>query len=182
MFWYWVLGIVAGLMAISLALPITRRIWAFHFYAGKYVLFWLLDVIRLRKLWFKIRGRRYVKLTRPIMIRLFCEDMGPTFIKFGQIVASSSGLFPDRYVKEFQKCLDRVRPFSFAEVEEIIGAELGAEKAAQLTNVQAKPLASASIAQVHTAELSDGTKVVVKVQRPGIQGRVAADMKIMRFM
>jgi predicted unusual protein kinase regulating ubiquinone biosynthesis (AarF/ABC1/UbiB family) len=182
MFWYWVLGIVAGLMAISLALPITRRIWAFHFYAGKYVLFWLLDVVRLRKLWFKVRGRRYVKLTRPIMIRLFCEDMGPTFIKFGQIVASSSGLFPDRYVKEFQKCLDRVRPFSFEEVEEIIGEELGAEKAAQLTNVQAKPLASASIAQVHTAELADGTKVVVKVQRPGIQGRVAADMKIMRFM
>jgi predicted unusual protein kinase regulating ubiquinone biosynthesis (AarF/ABC1/UbiB family) len=182
MFWYWLLGVLAGLVAISLALPITRRIWAFHFYAGKYVSFWLMDVIRLRWLWFKLRGRRYSRLTRPVMIRLFCEDMGPTFIKFGQIVASSAGMFPDRYVKEFQKCLDRVRPFSFEEVEEIIREELGAEKAAQLTNVQPKPLASASIAQVHTAELADGTKLVVKVQRPGIQSRIAADMKIMRFM
>ncbi len=182
MFWYWFLGVLAGLVVLSLIIPITRRIWAFHFYAAKYVLFWFLDVIRLRKLWFKLTGRRYVKLTRPLMMRLFAEDMGPTFIKFGQIVASSAGMFPDRYVNEFRKCLDRVRPFAFDEVQKIIREELGEEKAAGLTDVDPKPLASASIAQVHTAKLADGTDVVVKVQRPGIDSRVAADMKIMRTM
>ncbi len=182
MFWYWFLGIFAGIVALTLALPLTRRIWAFHFYAFKYILFWFLDVLRLRKLWFKLTGRRYVKLTRPLMLRLFCEDMGPTFIKFGQIVASSSGMFPDRYVAEFKKCLDRVRPFSFADVTKTIQADLGPEKAADLVNIEPKQLASASIAQVHTAELKDGTKVVVKVQRPGILGRVKQDMRIMRVI
>jgi len=182
MFWYWVLGIVAGLVAVSVLLPTTRRIWAFHLYAFKYLLLWLLDLVRLRRLWFAIARRPYHRLTRPEMIRLFCEDMGPTFIKFGQIVASSGGMFPDRYVKEFQKCLDRVRPFPFEQVEEIVHAELNGEKGGRLTNIDSKPLASASIAQVHTAELEDGTKVVIKVQRPGIEGRIAADMRIMRTM
>jgi predicted unusual protein kinase regulating ubiquinone biosynthesis (AarF/ABC1/UbiB family) len=182
MFWYVFLGVFASLFVISLVIPTTRRIWAFHFYAFKYIFFWFLDLIWLRRLWFKITGRRYVKLTRPIMLRLFAEDMGPTFIKFGQIVASSSGMFPDRYVKEFQKCLDRVRPFPFEQVEQIIREELGDEKSKELVEIDGKPLASASIAQVHTAELADGTKVVVKVQRPGIQQRIAADMRIMRTM
>lgn len=182
MFWYVLLGVVAGLFLISVALPVPRRIWSFSLHVCKYIGLWLLDVTRLRKLWFKIVGRRYVKLTRPLLARLFCEDMGPTFIKFGQIIASSSGLFPERYVAEFQKCLDRVRPFSFAEVMQTIEADLGEEKAAQLTDIEAKPLASASIAQVHTASLSDGTEVVIKVQRPGVLARTKADMKIMRFM
>lgn len=180
MFWYWFLGVFGSLLVLSFVIPTTRRIWVFHFYAFKYLLFWFLDVIRLRPLWFKLTGRRYVKMTRPLAMRLFAEDMGPTFLKFGQIVASSSGMFPDRYVKEFQKCLDRVRPFGFDEVQQIIRDELGEEKARELISIEPKPLASASIAQVHTAELSDGTKVVVKVQRPGIQRRIAADMRIMR--
>ena len=182
MFWYVFLGVLAGLFLISVALPVPRRIWSFSLHVVKYIWLWLLDVTRLRKLWFRATGRRYVELTRPLMARLFCEDMGPTFIKFGQIIASSSGLFPERYTSEFQKCLDRVRPFGFDAVKQIIEADLGDEKAAQLTDVDPKPLASASIAQVHTASLSDGTKVVVKVQRPGVIARTVADMKIMRFM
>jgi predicted unusual protein kinase regulating ubiquinone biosynthesis (AarF/ABC1/UbiB family) len=182
MFWYVTLGVLAALFLISVILPVPRRIWAFFLYSAKYFWLWIADVIQLRRLILKISGRRYVKLTRPVLIRLFCEDMGPTFIKFGQIIASSSGLFPDRYTKEFQKCLDRVRPFAFEEVERIIRDELGPERAAKLLELEAKPLASASIAQVHTATLDDGTKVVVKVQRPGIDGRTRADMKIMRAM
>jgi predicted unusual protein kinase regulating ubiquinone biosynthesis (AarF/ABC1/UbiB family) len=108
--------------------------------------------------------------------------MGPTFLKFGQIIASSAGLFPDEYVKEFQKVLDRVRPFSFEDVQRTLVEDLGAEKAARLREIEPRPLASASIAQVHTATLDDGTRVVVKVQRPGIAARTAADMKILRFM
>ncbi|MBA3503709.1 MAG: AarF/ABC1/UbiB kinase family protein [Deltaproteobacteria bacterium] len=108
--------------------------------------------------------------------------MGPTFIKFGQIIASSAGMFPDAYVKEFQKVLDRVKPFPFADVQRTLGEELGSEKAAHLIDIEPKQLASASIAQVHTAKLRDGTPVVIKVQRPGIIPRCMADMKLMRTL
>lgn len=169
--WLIVLAVAAALVLVTIAFPTPRRLWAFCLYAWKYVFLWLFDVLRLRR-------RRY---TRPVLMRLFCEDMGPTFIKFGQIVASSSGIFPKRYVAEFQKCLDRVRPFPFAEVKQILDEELGAERAAKLVDLEPTPLASASIAQVHTAKLPDGTPIVVKVQRPGIQGRIDADMRIMKI-
>ncbi len=181
MFWYVLLGVVVGLLLLSLAVSTPRRVWSFHVHALKYVLLWLGDVVRLRPLILRLSGQPWTPLTRPVAMRLFCEDMGPTFIKFGQIIASSSGMFPDRYVAEFQKCLDRVRPFSFTDVQQILIEELGEEKAAELASIDPRPLASASIAQVHTAQLRDGTKVVVKVQRPGIQARMEADMRIMRL-
>src|SRR5262245_41366406 len=68
-------------------------------------------------LWRRLRGERDLG---PELVRRAFEDLGPTYIKLGQIVASSHGLFPQRYTVEFQKCLDRVRPFSFAEVQETI--------------------------------------------------------------
>jgi aarF domain-containing kinase len=181
MFWYVLLGIAVASLLVTLVLPVPRRIWAFSLTAAKYAGLWFFDLIRIRRLVFAVRGRPYRRLTRPVLFRLFCEDMGPTFIKFGQIVASSAGLFPDAYVKEFQKVLDRVRPFSFADVQRILVEDLGAEKAAALRDIAHKPLASASIAQVHTATLADGSSVVIKVQRPGIAARTAADMKILRF-
>lgn len=193
-----VLGSLAVLVALSLALPTWRRVWAFNLRVLKYLALWLLDVCRVRLLWMKLTGRPYVRLTRPVMARSFCEDMGPTFIKFGQIVASSAGFFPDRYVVEFHKCLDRVRPFPFADVRAIIESDLGAERAAQLTDIDPEPLASASIAQVHTALLRTDldespnesadepahgpVQVVIKVQRPGIERLVEVDMRIMRVM
>lgn len=180
MLWYVLLGAAAGLIVMILLLPTWRRIAAFQLTLVRYMVLWLLDLIQLRRQWLALSGRPYVKLTRPIMMRLFCEDMGPTFIKFGQLVASSAGMFPDAYVKEFQKCLDRVRPFGFDAVERILASELGEEKAAELIDIDPRPLASASIAQVHTAKLADGTQVVIKVQRPGIDKRTAADMRIMR--
>jgi predicted unusual protein kinase regulating ubiquinone biosynthesis (AarF/ABC1/UbiB family) len=178
MFWYFFLGALAGVLGLSVILPVPRRLWAFVLYSAKYFWLWLFDRIGVRRLFV----RPYEKLSRPRLIRMFCEDMGPTFIKFGQIVASSAGMFPDAYVKEFQKVLDRVKPFAFEDVKRTLIAELGNEKAGHLVDIEAKPLASASIAQVHTALLRDGTKVVIKVQRPGIAARCAADMKIMVFV
>ena len=184
MFWYVFLATLAVLVLLSVALPVPRRVWALFIYTSKYFWLWVADALRLRKLVFVISGNgdKYVKLTRPMLIRMWCEDMGPTFIKFGQIIASSAGMFPDAYVKEFQKVLDRVKPFPFSDVQRSLDEELGAEKAAQLVDLDPKQLASASIAQVHTASLKDGTKVVIKVQRPGIIGRCMADMKLMRFL
>ena len=91
-------------------------------------------------------------------------------------------MFPDAYVKEFQKVLDRVKPFPFEAVQRTLDEELGAEKAAHLVDIAPRQLASASIAQVHSANLRDGTPVVIKVQRPGIVARCMADMKLMRML
>lgn len=182
MFWYLLLGALAIWLLLTIALPVPRRIWAFSLITAKHVWLWFADTIGLRRVWFAITGRnaKYVKLTRPVLLRMMCEDLGPTFIKFGQIIASSAGMFPDPYVKEFQKVLDRVKPFPFEDVQRTLVEDLGAEKAAHLVDIDRKPLASASIAQVHTAKLRDGTSVVIKVQRPGIIARCMADMRIMR--
>src|SRR5689334_22370102 len=182
--WYLVLAVAALFLVLSVALPVPRRIWAVGLISTKYFFLWLVDALFLRKLGYILTGQgsKYVKLTRPALIRMWCEDLGPTFIKFGQIIALSAGMFPDAYVKEFQKVLDRVKPFPFEDVKRTLDEELGAEKAAHLVDIVPKQLASASIAQVHSASLRDGTPVVVKVQRPGIIARCMADMKLMRLL
>jgi len=184
MFWYSLLAALGLLFVLSVSLPVPRRIWALAIYSLKYGLLWLTDLVGLRKLYLAAtdRGAKYQRLTRPALIRMWCEDMGPTFIKFGQIVASSAGMFPDAYVKEFQKVLDRVKPFPFEAVQHTLDVELGAERAAHLVDIAPRQLASASIAQVHTAKLRDGTPVVIKVQRPGIVARCMADMRLMRML
>lgn len=182
MHWTTVVGvIILAYLAITIALPTTRRVWVFHLLSAKYLFLWIIDRLGFRWVWAKIVGKPYERLVAPVLLRHLAEDLGPTFIKFGQIVASSSGMFPKRYVQEFQRCLDRVRPFPFAQVQQILADELGPD-AAKVTEIDPAPLASASIAQVHAAKLEDGTDVVVKVQRPGIQGRVEADMKVLRLL
>jgi len=177
-----VLLALGALILGSLALPVARRLWAFELYALKYLFVWVTEGLGLRWVVARLTGRPYRTATFPMLLRRFAEDMGPTFIKFGQIIASSTGVFPKLWSEEFQKCLDRVRPFAFAEVERILAEELGAD-AALLTDIDPTPLASASIAQVHVARRRDGgDDVVVKVQRPGIEARVAADMRIMKFV
>src|SRR3954467_15250341 len=179
---YAVLAVFAALFLLSVALPVPRRVWAFAIYTSKYIWLWWFDLIRVRKLILVLTGRgdKWHPLTRPVLVRMWCEDMGPTFIKLGQIIASSAGMFPDPYVKEFHKVLDRVKPFPFEDVMRTLEEELGGEKAAHLIDVEPKQLASASIAQVHTAKLRDGTLVVIKGQRPRIIARCLAHMKIIR--
>jgi len=178
-----VLLVVLGvLVAATLALPTLRRLWAFQIYALKYFFLWIADRVGLRWIAARLTGGAIEPYTFPMLLRRFAEDMGPTFIKFGQIIASSTGVFPKRWSEEFQKCLDRVRPFAFVDVQRILASELGPD-AAKLGQIDPTPLASASIAQVHTAVRTDsGEAVVVKVQRPRIQSRVAADMRIMKFV
>lgn len=127
----------------------------------------------------KLRGERDLG---PELVRLAFEELGPTYLKLGQLIASSHGLFPDAYCKEFQKTLDRVKPFAYADVERTLAVELRARPDKLFATFDAKPLASASIAQVHAATLLDGREVVVKVQRPHIERRTAADIRILRFI
>jgi aarF domain-containing kinase len=127
----------------------------------------------------KLRGEREVG---PELVRRAFEDLGPTYLKLGQLIASSNGLFPESYCREFGKTLDRVKPFAFAEVERTIAVELRARPDKLFATLDEQPLASASIAQVHAATLSDGGgEVVVKIQRPHIERRVAADVRILRL-
>jgi predicted unusual protein kinase regulating ubiquinone biosynthesis (AarF/ABC1/UbiB family) len=112
-------------------------------------------------------------------LRRAFEDLGPTYVKLAQLIASSPGLFPDVLADEFRACLDEVPPVGADEIIEVTTSELGAHPDALFASFDRKPLASASIAQVHAAELHDGTEVVVKVQRPGIAPRLQADLAIL---
>jgi predicted unusual protein kinase regulating ubiquinone biosynthesis (AarF/ABC1/UbiB family) len=126
----------------------------------------------------RLSGRKGVA---PEMMRRAFEVLGPTYIKLGQLVASSHGLFPRRYTAEFQKCLDRVQPFPIEEVRAILAEELGRTPEALFAEFDEEPLASASIAQVHAARLRTGETVVVKIQRPRIAERVDADVRILKI-
>jgi aarF domain-containing kinase len=117
----------------------------------------------------------------PAIVRSAFEDLGPTYVKLGQLVASSQGLFPEPYCQEFRKCLDRVRPFPYADIERTLRAELGRDPDEIFASIEREPIASASIAQVHAARLHDGQHVVIKVQRPKIAEIVATDLRMLRW-
>jgi predicted unusual protein kinase regulating ubiquinone biosynthesis (AarF/ABC1/UbiB family) len=108
------------------------------------------------------------------------SDLGPTYVKFGQIIASSPGAFGEQLSREFRGLLDRVPPANQAEVHKLLAQELGAEPSELFASFEDEPFASASIAQVHYATLRSGEDVVVKIQRPGIRRRVAADLQILK--
>ena len=122
------------------------------------------------------------KKDRPAIVRRAFEDLGPTYIKLGQIVASSPGLFRAEYSEEFKKCLDAVPPFAFKDVRRIVEEEMKKPFAEAFQTFDEKPIAAASIAQVHAAKLNDGRDVVVKVQRPKIADRVDADLWMMHAL
>jgi ubiquinone biosynthesis protein len=107
-------------------------------------------------------------------------DLGPTYVKFGQIIASSPGAFGESMSREFRGLLDRVPPADTGEVHKLLSEELGGEPSDLFATFEEEPFASASIAQVHYATLHSGEEVVVKIQRPGIRRRVAADLQILR--
>jgi len=107
-------------------------------------------------------------------------DLGPTYVKFGQIIASSPGAFGEQLSKEFRTLLDSVPPADTTEVHRLFKEELGADPADLFATFDEEPFASASIAQVHFATLHTGEDVVVKIQRPGIRRRVAADLQILK--
>src|ERR1700742_1211931 len=107
-------------------------------------------------------------------------DLGPTYVKFGQIIASSPGAFGEPLSREFRSLLDRVPPADTDKVHKLFVEELGDEPKNLFKTFDDQPFASASIAQVHYATLHSGEEVVVKIQRPGIRRRVAADLQILK--
>src|SRR5437867_524624 len=112
-------------------------------------------------------------------LRRAFEELGPTYVKLAQIIASSPGLFPEVLADEFKACLDAVPPAPYEQVEAVIREDLGSAPEKLFAEFSREPLASASVAQVHTARLDDGEEVVVKVQRPGIVSRLKRDLRIL---
>src|SRR5215203_6801480 len=107
-------------------------------------------------------------------------DLGPTYVKFGQIIASSPGAFGEPLSREFRSLLDRVPPADTDEIHKLFKEDLGDDPSNLFKTFEEQPFASASIAQVHYATLHSGEEVVVKIQRPGIRRRVAADLQILK--
>lgn len=114
-------------------------------------------------------------------LRRAFEQLGPTFVKAGQLISSSPGSLPQAFVNELAHCRDDVAPAPWEAVSALIGAELG-ERARHLLYLDPVPLAAGSMAQVHGALLSDGTRVVVKVQRPRLHSVLSQDLAVLRLV
>ena len=107
------------------------------------------------------------------------ERLGPTFVKLGQLVASSPGLFPATVSNACQRCLDEVPPFDGETARRMIRMDLGRDPEEIFRHFDATPLSAASIGQVHACVLPDGREAVIKLQRPNIWGRMTTDLRIM---
>jgi ubiquinone biosynthesis protein len=105
------------------------------------------------------------------------ESLGPTFIKLGQLLSTRSDLLPGPYLDALSRLQDKVEPFSFAEVEEIVSTELGVRLSKAFQEFESQPLAAASLGQVHRARMRDGRQVAVKVQRPNIRQVILDDLE-----
>ncbi len=107
------------------------------------------------------------------------EKMGPTYIKLGQLLSTRPDIIPAAYTKALKRLQDKVAPFEFSEVEKIISSELGVRVSRAFQSIDPKPMAAASIGQVHRAVMRDGREVAVKVQRPGIHDRMVQDLDVL---
>ncbi|MBD0334161.1 MAG: AarF/ABC1/UbiB kinase family protein [Cyanobacteria bacterium Co-bin13] len=115
-----------------------------------------------------------------VWIRETLLDLGPTFIKVGQLFSTRADIFPTEYVEELSKLQDRVPAFSYEQAREIIEAELGKPIHELYRTFDPIPLAAASLGQVHRAQLHSGEEVVVKVQRPGLKSLFEIDLSILK--
>jgi ubiquinone biosynthesis protein len=125
------------------------------------------------------RATRVERLNRPQRLRMAFEELGPTYIKLGQILSTRPDLVPMEYIDELSSLQDKVPSFPFEQVRNVVSAEFGMPPEDLFDTLEEEPFASASIGQVHRAVLKDGESVAVKFQRPGIQKIIEVDLEIM---
>lgn len=131
----------------------------------------ILGIVRKYEAWHNITPRR---------LRCMLEDLGPMFVKMGQILANRSEILPQEYCDELRRLRSNVEPVPFAVVHDCLVAEYGRPLNEIFSHIDRRPLGSASLAQVHRATLVTGEDVAIKVQRPGAQQVMAQDIDIMR--
>jgi ubiquinone biosynthesis protein len=141
--------------------------------------FGALFVVVMKFLWFSLTGlmrrsseRRAVRWSKNLV-----QAGGPAYVKLGQLIATAKGALPDEWTEAFAWCRDEVPPLRPGVAEAVIDEELGHRRAEIFQLIEAKPVAAASIAQVHLGRLADGSEVAVKVQRPGLRQRFEADIR-----
>lgn len=122
------------------------------------------------------------QLTWEVRVRQCCEELGPTFVKLGQVAATRPDLVPMSLIFELRRLQDNVAPFSWDEVKATVETELGRPVESCFARFDQKPIAAASIGQVHRAALLDGREVVVKVQRPGLDQTIRTDLDLVLMM
>jgi len=125
------------------------------------------------------RGDGAAPLTVGVRLRLVCEELGPTFVKLGQLLSTRADLLPDEITEALSKLQDDVPPFSTDEAVKVVQRELGKPIDAVFASFDPTPLAAASISQVHRAVLHTGEQVVVKIRRPGIERQIETDIQIL---
>ncbi len=125
------------------------------------------------------RWRRSNTAPRAVRLREALEELGPVFVKFGQMLSTRPDLLPDDIAAELTRLQDRVPPFDPATSRSIVENALGQPVDELFAGFELEPIASASVAQVHTATLHDGTEVVVKVLRPGIEAVIERDLDLL---
>ncbi|MFN3544989.1 MAG: ABC1 kinase family protein [Thiobacillus sp.] len=119
------------------------------------------------------------QLEAPVRIRRALEELGPTFVKLGQLLATRVDMFPPHWIAEFEKLHSQVPPVPYERMHPVLVSALGGEPSELFAQFDPTPIAAASIAQVYRATLKDGTPVVVKVRRPNIESVIHADLRIM---
>jgi ubiquinone biosynthesis protein len=117
---------------------------------------------------------------RPRRLKLVCEDLGPTFVKLGQVLSTRPDIIPEAYTIELAALRDDVRPFPFSRVEKILTEDYRRPLSEVFQSLDSDPVASASISQVHRAVLCDGRTVALKIRRPDITKVVQADLDILK--
>lgn len=132
----------------------------------------LLNLVTMKPTKFEAEG------DEPVRVRKMLEELGPTYVKIGQTLSMRPDLIPPEYVKEFAQLYDSATPEGFDVVKKRVETELGKPINEIFKSFSEAPIAAASMGQVHKAELLDGTKVVVKVQRPGIREIIDTDIDI----
>lgn len=140
----------------------------------------LLEILSYPKRLFKDGQQEIQTKTAAERVRLFLEELGPTFVKIGQIASTRRDIIPSEFIKELEKLQDDVAPFSFAEVKQIIEQELAESIEEVFREFDETPLAAASIGQVHGAVIHSGEPVAVKIQRPGIGKVIETDLEILQ--
>lgn len=132
------------------------------------------------KLFSKKKTSEIKRLSRPERIRRALEELGPTFVKLGQMLSIRPEILPPDYLQELQKLQDQVPPFPEQESQDILEDEFDLPVGQIFAEFESKPHAAASLAQVHRATLKSGEEVIVKIQRPNIRSKINSDLDILK--
>ena len=137
---------------------------------------------RLREIYSILAKHRFLRGFTPEEFREMLEDLGPSFVKIGQTLSTRSEILPQAYCEELSKLQSECDPLPFPEVEKALEEIFGKDLSSVFSYIDPNPLGSASLAQVHRAQLTSGEVVAIKVQRPGVKATMAQDIDIMRVM